>query len=80
MGKAEIVRRFGQANSVGTCGRLAIVWKARRAAALDVDSLHGVHETASGGDRAGRNHLQCAHLDESPRPSGGTIPDGGRGD
>jgi hypothetical protein len=43
MGKAEVVDRFGQANSVGTCGRLAIVWKARRAAALDVDSLYGVH-------------------------------------
>src|ERR1700730_17408535 len=50
----------------------------RRAAALDVNSLHGVHEAASRGDTAGRDHLQCADLDESARPSGGAIPDGGR--
>jgi len=50
------------------------------AVGLDVDSVHGVHEAASGGDTAGGNHLQRANLDESARASGRAIPDGGRRD
>src|SRR4029077_6833045 len=57
-----------------------IVLQTRRSAPLDVNSAYGVHETTSRGDTAGRNHLQCAHLDESSCPSGRAIPYGGRRD
>ncbi len=80
-GKTEVAGSdSGGPISSGLMGRLPGVLQTRRTGALDVNSVHGVHETAAGGDTARGDHLQCADLDESARASGQAIPYGGRRD
>ena len=49
-------------------------------APLGVNSLHDVHQTASRGSTARRDHLQRADLDAAPRASRRAVPYGGRRD